>query len=175
MKKSILSVKLLIMTTLLFVGCSNDNDSNCTNDLTGELSTTETELVGSWVFIGMETEQEIDLTDDDMDNPSTNIYDQLEDCQQDIVYTFEDDRSYNFKQGYTAANCTNKVELNGTWKLTDGVLTFVANCSMDSVAIEFNDAKTEFTFEQTYKFVDIDGVTITTKVTFTYGIMVNES
>ncbi|WP_166963479.1 DUF5004 domain-containing protein [Yeosuana marina] len=171
MKKSIVFVKTIMVASLLFVGCSNDNSPNCPQALTGELDATETAFVGDWSFMGMVSEKEIDLTDDNEDNPSTNIYDQFEECQQDLIYSFENDRSYSLKQGYVATNCTNKVQLNGTWKLTGGVLSFVTNCSTNYLNIEFNNDKTEFTFEETYKFVDVDGQIITSKVTFTYGKM----
>lgn len=168
MKKSMVFVNMLTLAGLLVLGCSNDNGINCPNDFTGGLSTTETEFAGVWEFIEMVSEQDIDLTNDQMDNPSTNIYDQLEDCQKDLSYIFEEDRGYILKQGYEAVNCTNKAMFDGTWKLTTGVLTFVGNCSMESIDIEFNENMTQFMFEKTYKFLDVDGKSITTKVTFTY-------
>ncbi len=171
MKKSIVFVKIIMITSLLFMGCSNDSGPDCPEALTGTLDATETAFVGDWSFIGMVSEDEIDLTDDNEDNPSTNIYDQFEDCQKDLVYSFSNDRSYTLKQGFVATNCTNKAQLNGTWKLAGGVLNFVANCSTSYLNIEFNNDKTEFTFEETYRFVDVNGQIITSKVTFTYGKM----
>ncbi len=168
MKKSIVLVKTIMAASLLFFGCSNDNSPDCPDDFTGALDATETPLVGEWSFVSMVSEDEVDLTNDSMDNPSTDIYDQFSECQQDVAYTFEDDRGYTLKQGYVATDCTNKVALNGTWKLTAGVLNFVADCYTNSIDIEFNEDKTEFTFEKMYKFVDVDGHTITSKVIFTY-------
>ncbi|WP_338357316.1 DUF5004 domain-containing protein [Yeosuana marina] len=156
------------MASLFFVGCNNDGP-DCPEALTGELGTSETVLVGDWNFVGMVAEDAVDLTDDDQDNPSTDIFAQLDACDKDLVYTFDNDRSYTFTQGYVATDCTNKVQFEGTWKLTGSNLAFVANCTTNAIDIAFNEDQSTFSFEQTYKFLDMDGHTVTTKVTFTYG------
>lgn len=170
MKKSNVLVTAMMVASLFFVGCNNDGP-DCPEALTGELDTSETALVGDWNFEGMVSEDEVDLTDDDQDNPSTDIFAQLDACDKDLVYAFDNDRTYTFSQGYVATNCSNKAQLGGTWKLTGSELTFVANCSVNNVTIAFNEDQSAFSFEQTFKFNDVDGHTVTTKVTFTYGKM----
>src|SRR5690606_19051372 len=99
----------------------------CPDPLIGELTAIETEFSGSWKYIGMEAEEAIDITDDNTDNPSTNLFAQLKDCDRDMVYNFMTNRNYEIKQGYVAANCNNKQTLTGTWSLTATDLTIVGN------------------------------------------------
>lgn len=170
MKKPILFIKSLIFASILFVGCDSSDDIECPEALTGELSEKETSFTGTWSLISVVTEDEIDLTDDDTENPTTDLYSQLPDCENDMVYTFETDRTYTYYLGKNAADCATQQEITGTWQLTENNnLVFVTNCSSGGNLIEFNEDETEFSFEATYNFTDVDGYTITTKTTFTYG------
>src|SRR5690554_3638472 len=109
MRKSILIMKsLMVIVALSVVSCNSDDDIKCPDALTGELSATETQFSGSWRFSGMETEEAIDITDDNTDNPSTDIYAQYGACDRDVKYDFMSNRDYELKQGYAAVDCNNK-------------------------------------------------------------------
>lgn len=169
MKKTVISISKVVLLCLLILGCSTDNGSSCPEPLTGELSTIENEFVGKWVFSGMTSEEAVDLTEDGVDNPSTEIYSYLPDCQKDVEYFFNSDRSYTVRQEYNAANCTNKLSIEGTWMYTNGNLTFVTPsvCLSQTLNITLNGA-TEFTISDTVMFNDVSGLTIRSNVTLTY-------
>lgn len=171
MRKPILLVKSLIAAGILFVSCDNGSDDiQCPEAITGELSTTETAFTGTWTLQSIVTEDEIDLTDDDTDNPSTDIYSQLTDCENDLTYEFSSDRSYTYSLGKTATDCSNENEVSGTWELSETeILRFVGNCTSQTLAIDVNDENTVFTFEGTYNFTDINQNTVSSKTTFTYA------
>ena len=169
MKKQIVMIYGIIMISLLIFGCSTDNESqNCSIPLTGDLTSIESSLVGNWVLTTMVSENEIDLTDDDVNNPNTNIFEQFSECERDVIYSFNSDRQFSFKQGYTAALCNNKEAVDGTWKFSQNQLTLVVGCATQSIAIILNSNISSFTFEGNYSFQDINGLTLSTKVTSTY-------
>ncbi|WP_194767817.1 DUF5004 domain-containing protein [Tamlana sp. I1] len=174
MNKSILVVKnllALLVLSVFLVNCNSndDNDIVCEEELTGELTEHETEFAGTWTLAGIVTEDEIDLTDDDTDNPSTDIYSQYDECQQDAVYTFKADRDYTFTQGKNAEDCEEEHEANGTWKLTEeNILINVANCFATETNLEFNEDNTEFSVVGTVTFTDVNDEKITTETTTTY-------
>lgn len=160
------------MMSLTIMSCDSDDDGpNCPEPLTGELNNIETEFSGKWSLTSIEAEDEVDLTDDSVDNPSTNIFEQYSECQRDNVYEFKNDRVYSFNQGSNETDCTNKQALSGTWMLNNNVLTFVALCTSQSINIDLNDDNSEFVIESNYTFVNVDNETINTKVIFTYQKM----
>lgn len=167
-KLNVVMKSLMVMTALVLVSCNNDDGIECPVALTGELTAPETEFSGAWEFAGLVAVEEVDITDDDTVNPSTDIYAQYTDCQQDLVYDFMEDRNYVFKQGYVADDCEGKQTLTGTWKLTDKVLTFVANCASQSIEIEMSEAGDSFTYESVVNIRDVNNLVKTSKVTFTF-------
>ena len=167
MKKTVLLVKSLVVMSFLFVSC-NDNDSvSCPEALTGELSELESSFTGNWELTAIVSEKEIDLTNDDEKNPSKNIFEQQTECKQDIVYIFNSDRSFNYKEGFVAEGCT-ETKINGTWKYNTNGLVLVANCTSQIMDIDVNDDNTEFSIENVYNLKDVNGDVITSKLTFTY-------
>ncbi|WP_303318399.1 DUF5004 domain-containing protein [Flavivirga abyssicola] len=169
MKKTNVLMSSLIVIALLIVGCSDD-DSNCTQDLTGELSNDETAFAHKWVLAEIVSEKEIDLTDDSEDNPNTNLFEQYEACEKDAFYNFNNDRSYTFEQGVTASNCSNKQTSTGTWKLTNNtLLTLVSFCNMREIDIEMNTDGTSFLIEDNFNVTDVNGNRINSNITFTYN------
>lgn len=168
MKKFMLMVSCVIMMNFLLVSCSLDDGAACPQAFTGELSVSESEFVGTWVLTNMVSEDEVDLTDDNVENPSTEIFQQLSDCRQDVVYNFQNDRKYSIKQGFNATNCTNKQSLEGTWKLAGNKLSLVTICTLQTVDILINNEVTVFTYEATFTFQDVKGLNINTTVTSTY-------
>jgi hypothetical protein len=167
MKKIVLLSSLVVMN-LLCVGCDLGDESSCPEPLTGELSAAESVLVGSWVLTDMVADEEIDLTDDGVENPSTEIFQQLSECKQDVVYTFVSDRTFNVKQSYNVPNCETKGIVEGTWKATASQLTTVAQCESLTKIIDMNTEQTIFTTESNFQFNDVYGFYINSTVTLTY-------
>ena len=85
-----------LLTAVTFVGCNSDSgDINCVDDFTGALDTSEEDFVGTWSLTAITADQAVDITDDNEDNASQDIYMQYEECQQDAVYNFESGRTYS--------------------------------------------------------------------------------
>src|SRR5690606_5529833 len=127
MKTKIIVIAIATMG-LILTSCNSDDDNNCLPDYTGELLEAEEKLVGTWTLTGIEAEDEIDLTDDDTENPSTNLFAQVSDCEKDLIYTFDDARVMKFMVGTTATDCDNETESTSSWKLTGNRLYFVNTC-----------------------------------------------
>lgn len=167
MKKIVLASSLVVMN-LLCVGCDLGDESSCPEPFTGELSAAESVFVGTWILTDMVADEEIDLTDDDVENPSTEIFQQLSECKQDVVYSFESDRAFNVKQSYNVPNCEIKGIVEGTWKATAGQITTISQCQTLTIAIEMNTEQTIFTTESNFQFSDVRGFIINSAVTLTY-------
>jgi hypothetical protein len=170
MKRKMIFILFSGIASLLFTSCIADNGVECPSDYTGALTGDEPDLVGEWVLTAIESDKEIDLTDDDEDNPIKDIYVQYTACQKDAVFAYGQNRTYVFNQGQEASGCVNKTTSEGTWKLATGTLSLVSGCSLQTMAIDFNDDKTEYTFSGNYNLRDVDGETMQTKITFTYTL-----
>lgn len=169
MKKTTLLVKTLMLFGILAVSCDDNNEYKCPEAFTGALTETETNFSGLWVLKSIVAEDAIDLTEDDIDNPSTDIFNQFTECQRDAAYDFNSDRSYSFLSGTIASNCSNEQTISGTWELNpSSVLTLVSNCAKQSTIIEVNETNTEFTIETTYNFIDVNDIGMTLETTSTY-------
>lgn len=170
MKKSNLIIKsLTVIMALFIVSCNDDNSMDCPQTLLGPLSALETRFSGTWKLTGMLAEEAVDITDDGEDNPSKDIFSQYTECQRDLVYNFNSDRNYIFKQGYSDSGCNPRYELSGTWNLSEeNFLTFVANCTLETIQISLNDAGNTFWFESPMEYKDESGLIKSTKVIFTY-------
>ncbi|NMH87146.1 DUF5004 domain-containing protein [Flavivirga algicola] len=170
-KRNALMISLAVVA-LMIVGCNND-DSNCIPDLTGELSSEETSFSHTWVLAEIVSDKEIDLTDDNDDNPSTDLFSQYSACERDAVYEFKNDRNYAFKQGQLPSGCNNKQTSVGTWKLEGNTLTLVSFCNMRIIDIEINTEKTSFFIEDNFNFTDAKGTVVNSNVKFTYNKVTN--
>ncbi|AUS04029.1 DUF5004 domain-containing protein [Pseudotamlana carrageenivorans] len=173
MNKSILSVKsilsLCLIGSLIFSCDNNDDDIVCQEALTGELTEHETALVGEWTLKSIISDEEIDLTDDDEDNASKDIFSQYDECLQDSVYNFESDRAFTYELGKNAADCKEQQEFDGTWKLNeDHMLILVSNCVESRTSIEIDEESTEFSVESTVIFTDVNDEKMTLTITTTY-------
>jgi hypothetical protein len=156
-----------LLAGAMFIGCSDDDD-DCIQDYTGPLAENETPLVGKWVLSGITSSEEVDITDDDEENPSTDIYAQYTDCQKDAAYTFNEDRDYKFEQGTTASDCQGKVTTNGTWQYTNNQISLVTLCTVLNLPVTFTNAGTSFQSVSQLLIKDVTGQTVQAEVTFTY-------
>ncbi len=170
MKRSMIFMVALGMMNFLFTGCLPEDTVDCPSDFTGGLTGEEPDLVGEWVLTAIVSEKEIDLTNDDDDNPIKDIFVQYTDCQKDAVFAYTQGRAYSFNQGNVASGCVNKTSSQGTWKLTTGSLSLVSGCSLQTMAIQFNNDKTAYNFSGNYNLEDVNGDTWLTKITFTYTL-----
>jgi len=152
----------------LFMGCSTDDTIECPADFEGALTEEENNLIGTWELTAILADKEVDITNDNEENPTTDIFIQYSDCEKDAVYTFGPGRPYEFSQGENASSCSNKVIIDGTWKLSSGSLVLVGNCSSQNLNIVFNTEKSDFSVSSSYNITDVKGVTIQTNVKFTY-------
>lgn len=169
MKKTILfGLFGAIAFSNLLVGCSTDNTVECPADYEGALLEEENGLLGTWELSAIVAEKEVDLTEDDEQNPKKDIYVQYTDCEKDGEYTFGPGRAYTFSQGQNATNCSNKLKIEGTWKLSSGILGLIGNCSSQNLEIDFDEEKSEFSSTSNYNITDVNGATIQTDVKFTY-------
>ncbi len=171
MKRNAFMIGAWVLMAGIISSCNSDNDVDCPEDFTGELTTGEEVLVGTWVLSAITADEEIDLTDDDEDNPSTDFYAQYSDCQRDASYTFNSDRTYEYEQGQNAEDCQNKTALEGTWKLVSANLSLIGGCSLQNTDIEFNVNGTEFSFTNDYDVRDVDGIVSSVEITFTYSLL----
>ena len=159
----------MVMAVLFMVSCNTDNDMECPETIKGPLNDVETEFLGSWRFIAMEAEDPVDVTDDDIDNASKDIYAQYTDCERDWIYEFKNDRDYTYKLGYSLEDCKSRYDLVGTWSLsTENSLTFIDNCASETVQIKKSETDNTFSYESLMNFKDAVGNMKTTIVTFTY-------
>lgn len=170
MKRLFLNYVTLGSVLLIFNACTTDNEVECPEDYMGALASAEEKMVGEWVLTAIEADKEIDLTDDNEDNPDTNIFAQYSDCQRDGAYAFSSSRGYTFKQGLKASDCERTVNLEGTWQLAGSVLSLVGSCNVQNLPLEFNSDNTEFVFSEDFNVTDIQGATQQTKVSFTYTL-----
>ncbi|MDO6758856.1 DUF5004 domain-containing protein [Tamlana sp. 2_MG-2023] len=173
MNKSILvlrSILTLTFLSVLTVSCSDDNDDDICNDpIVGELTEYEADFSGYWTLKSIVVDEEIDLTDDDIDNPSSDVYSQYDECLQDTAYEFSSDRAYSFEQGKNADDCEVQNETNGTWKLgQDNILTIVSNCLTGNTVLDLNDDLTEFSFKSSLPYEDVNGNKLNLNTVSTY-------
>ncbi|MBA6151658.1 DUF5004 domain-containing protein [Gelidibacter maritimus] len=169
MKKSILSIKsLFVIGALSIFSCNSDDGIKCPEPLTGELSATETAFTGTWNLVAMESDVALDLTNDDEDNPSTDLFNQYSDCDRDLEYHFMADRTLVYRQGYLADECNNKLTFDGTWSLSGNNLTLVANCASQQISIETNAEEDQYSYDVILQFRDVNGAQKTAEVTFTF-------
>lgn len=166
-KKVSLPLLLLVFSGFL-IGCNSDDSDNCVPEFTGELAANEQALVGDWTLTAIVAEEEVDLTDDEEDNPSTDIYAQQSDCQNDATYNFGADRSFTFKQGYAAEDCSDKGQLKGSWKLEGEQLSQVYYCSLQTGNIDIDAEDNTISFTNTVRITNVSGQVVETTITYTY-------
>ena len=170
MKRNAFILGILVVMGGIMFSCNSDNEVDCPEDFTGELTAEEETLVGTWVLTAITADEEIDLTDDDEDNPSTDFYAQYSECQKDASYTFSSDRTYEYEQGQNAEDCQNKGTFEGTWRLASDNLSLVSGCSLQNTDIDFNVDETEFSFTNEFDVRDVGGLVKSVEITFTYTL-----
>ncbi|MEL4307151.1 DUF5004 domain-containing protein [Joostella sp. CR20] len=164
-KRKLIATTLFLALSALFVGCSDDDNSvTCTPAYTGELTENEAFLAGTWELSALTSSIEIDLTDDNENNPSTDIFMQQTECENDIVYIFNTDRTFSYEIGQSEGlNCSYTDGLDGTWKLTGSTITF-NSCFESTRTVEFNDDLTAYSFDS---LAELNGQQFTVTYTFT--------
>ncbi|WP_162558651.1 DUF5004 domain-containing protein [Robertkochia solimangrovi] len=151
------------------LGCNNDDTNECDQNFTGALQTEEQDLVGEWRLTSATAEDEIDLTDDGEENPTTDLFIQFEECQRDIAYNFESDRDFTYLIGYNNTECESSRDgIAGTWKYEAGVLSIRSGCSFGNMVITLNDSDTAFTISEVNRIRDVQNVVVETTITYTY-------
>ena len=167
-KQKLMAVVLLTALTGIFVGC-NDDDAECIADYEGALTAAETSFAGTWTLSAVESSEEIDLTDDEEDNPSKDIYAQQSDCENDMQYIFGADRAYKYNVGKRAEDCEQSGTLTGSWKLGGSTLGLITSCMENVVELEFNPNKTTFSYTTPNIYTKENGERVEIEITFTYS------
>lgn len=157
-----------VCAIVICLNACNTNDDIACEKYTGALNANETPLVGTWRLTAVVSDKEVDITDDSEDNATTDIFAQYTDCQKDAEYMFTAERSYTFKQSFTALNCLNKSDNDGTWRLNNNLAEFASNCAQYSVNINLDANETVFTFESNVTVIDVNDLSISAKFTYTY-------
>ncbi|MFD2098998.1 DUF5004 domain-containing protein [Flagellimonas iocasae] len=171
MKRIIFNIGALFMIGGLVVSCSPDDGSSCPEDYTGALQATEEKLVGEWVLSGIMADEAVDITDDDQDNPSTDLFVQYDECQKEAAYTFDEDRSYTYQQGINGTDCPNRASISGSWQFSSSTLSIIFSCDIQNLVITLNGSDTAFSFSNNFNVTDIDGNVVNTDITFTYSLV----
>ncbi|WP_224488008.1 DUF5004 domain-containing protein [Robertkochia flava] len=141
------SISLLLFFCMIFSGCSKDEGPGCPEDFSGPLSAGEEVMPGMWQLSGLVGAVPMDLTDDDIDNPDTDLFAQLGDCAKNARYTFDANRSASYYASVTEGDaCSEKLLFDGTWKLDAGTLYLNAGCFNMQAALDFMDNNQSFAF-----------------------------
>lgn len=157
-----------LVLTISIIGCNSKSTIDCI-EFTGNLTSGEAVMVGTWTLSGINSNLEIDLTDDDTDNPNNDVYAQYMACQKDAIYVFEADRNYTFEQGFVAAGCVDKFDNVGTWQLANGQLQVANSCSQFNIIISLDASGDTFSFTNNANIVDVNGINFTVTLTYTYS------
>ncbi|WP_052958589.1 DUF5004 domain-containing protein [Maribacter thermophilus] len=168
MKNKTFLVGILIIINCTLFGCGVDSEPvSCPDNFTGELKDEEVKLVGQWTLTGLMADTEIDLSNDNVDNPSADIYEQYSECYKDALFSFGSNRIYSYEKGSRAAGC-NITSTNGTWALFEDQLYLIVSCEQLGFSLTFNESATEFQYTSTLSIQDVNAVITETQVTFTY-------
>lgn len=175
MKNKKLLIGILVILNCIIIGCTDvDSESvSCPDNFTGELEDEENKLVGQWTLTGIIADTEIDLSNDYVDNPSTDIYEQYSECYRDALFSFGSNRVYLYEKGSRTSACS-KTTTSGTWTLFDDQLYLIVSCEQLGYSLTFNEEATEFQYSSTLSIQDINAELIETQVTFTYTKVVSE-
>ncbi|MEC7262423.1 MAG: DUF5004 domain-containing protein [Bacteroidota bacterium] len=171
MKKKILNTMSLLLAGAMLFSCDSDSENNCPENFTGALLAEEELLVGEWRLTGVMSAKEIDLTDDDTDNPSKDVFAQYDECERDAIYIFKTDRSYTYELGRNTDDCDYSIPSRGTWQLRSKNLSLVTSCQLFITGLELNEDETEFLYSNVYNITDVDGSIIQTNIEFTYTLV----
>lgn len=160
---------LFLLAAFLLTGCGVNNDPlDCTPQFTGELLDNETKLIGQWNSTGAIADVEVDLTNDNIDNPSFNMFKQYSECAQDAIFYFDENRTYAYDLGTLTFGCTRSNTV-GTWKLSSGELFLIVNCDNISYDLSFNEDSSQFEYTTNVDVQEVNGSLTSANVIFTFS------
>lgn len=136
-----------IAGVFLLSGCTSDDSTSCPEPYTGPLTAEEENLSDTWVLTGLEGAIEIDLTDDDTDNPATDILAQLDECVSNARYEFGADRvgSY-YASELVNDTCEDRLLFQGSWRFEDSVIHVNAGCAALRLEVSFDEETGNFSY-----------------------------
>lgn len=154
---------------LIFHGCGIESDPlECPPQFTGELGEDETKLVGQWMATMAISDVELDLTNDEIDNPSVDIFSQYSECAQDAIFNFNVNRIYSYDIGTMTSGCTESTT-QGTWKLSSNALFLIVSCGSVTYNLSFNDELSQFEYTNEIDVQEVNGIITPARVTFTFN------
>lgn len=167
LSKKILPV-ILIGFGLMTSSCISDDTISCTPNYTGILDQTESLLVGTWVMTAATAQDEVDITDDDTDNPSTDLFSQFPECERSLSYSFTENRGFTLVKGSDALDCEGGYTVEGSWKYSGTVLEVVTNCVRGGMDITLTEENSSFVNQEIQQVVTANGLIVQTLVTYTF-------
>lgn len=160
---------LLLLFVLFFLNCSVSNDPLvCPEQFTGELLENETKLVGQWRASGAISNVEVDLTNDNVENPSFNMFEQFSECAKDAIFNFDRNREYAYDLGTVTTGCT-RTNTVGTWKLSSNELQLIVSCGSIDYNVTFNGDNSQFEYTSNIDVQEVNGSLTPARVTFTFS------
>ena len=161
---------LIAIIFLLFItGCNRDDGPGCPEDYSGPLTTEERDLAAVWRLFAMEGSVAVDLTDDQVNNPDTDLFSQLDDCSVLASYNFSEDRkaTYNASEP-NDGECVEKLLFDGTWKFESGMLYLAAGCFYMEVPAKFDTSGSYFSFTVEEEVRNYRDQLVMIEVTYTF-------
>ncbi|THD69235.1 DUF5004 domain-containing protein [Robertkochia marina] len=160
----------LVCAFFLLTGCTTDEEMPCPQPFSGSLTEDEATLAGTWELTALTASEEIDLTDDNVDNPSTDLLSQLDACSQVAIYQFGTDRNIKYSGGLlNGETCQEQVLLEGTWALSGSSIGVVTGCrALYFPPVEFAEEGVSFSFTEARTVFDALGQGVQLEITETY-------
>lgn len=160
----------LVCALFVFTGCTTDDEMPCPRPFTGPLTQDETALAGTWKLTALTASEEIDITDDNVDNPSTDLLSQLDSCSRLATYEFGADRNMQYTGGLLNGDtCREQVLLEGSWALSGNSIGVIAECrALYFPPIEFANEGVSFSFTEARTVFDALGQGVLLEITETY-------
>lgn len=159
---------------LLLAGCTPNDDFECPAAYTGALSADEEVLVGDWKLSGLEGSIAIDLTDDEMDNATTDLYGQISECIREARYVFSENRELAYFGSREVEDvCEEELLFGGTWRLEGNIVSIVSGCTVGGFELDLDEEAGSFSYTVYEQVVNFKGDVVAMQVTYTYTDQTN--
>lgn len=160
---------MAVAGVLLISGCTPDNEFECPQPYTGALTADEEKYAGNWELTALEGGLAVDLTDDDLDNASTDLFSQLDECTRTARYVFAADRKMSYIGSKIVEDaCEEEIYFSGSWKATNGIVNVIAGCATADFTMELDEEAGSFSYTTYEQVANFNGETVATQVTYTF-------
>ena len=119
---------LLILFLIVTYSCTDDNEVNSMPSVEDMFSTE------SWIMISSDAEPSIDYNGDG--NESSDIFEQLLDCEKDNIFFWRNDGSFTYTEGELKCDFNNPELINsGKWHFNEQKTRFTEQFFEDNVIV----------------------------------------